>query len=1009
MDTINSMTSITFTPLDVQKHNKPNDVWLILHNKVYDVTAYLQDHPGGDIILKEVAGTDATEAFEEVGHSAEANDELDKLLIGHLAEEHHVDAVEVFRPVFAKVAQQAAIVVPSKKGLGPSRRQKLLLRGALGLGLATGVMLYTNNANSSQLRQHIMSVLPRFSRVLPLSSSPSSFWTGFGIASVAEVALSVAVAVWAWSKLDVQEDFTHYAARREARASAAIGPDTRKPATTRMTLVTRAKNTTVSANPSTGVLSPKDWRPFKLVRKTLVSPNVYRLVFTLPRPDAVLGLPIGQHVALRATLASGETVSRSYTPVSNDNDRGRIELLIKVYQGGRMTQHLAALPVGGTIDMRGPKGAMRYSPTYARRIGMIAGGTGITPMFQLIRAVCEDETDDTSISLIYANNTEDDILLRQELDGFALQCPHKFRVYYVVTRPLRPDTWTGGTKNKMTWTPPTIRSRPVCVLGAGVLGRRIACSLVAGGYNVTIRDPFPEARTAAIDFIRDNHEQFATAMKPTTGLPPGTYQAFPDMEAAVRDAWLVIEAVPEKIELKIETFGELATKAPPDCILGSNSSSYRSAQMLEDVADPERRKLACNIHFTMPPSIRTVELMTCGETDPAVFPFLTQILSGCGFLVATARKESTGFIFNRLWAAVKREILNILAEDVSDAAQIDALWRHMFAAEVAPCQLMDRIGLDTLYVLDVGLGNNAASLADVPTNGKIVRVDPATGHRKPIVTGLSAPDGIDVSPSLGRMFWTNMGANVSARDGSVMSAALDGSDVRTLIPAGGPVVTPKQAVFIEDSSNGPRLYFCDREGASVHRCDADGGRHEVLVRRVPAAETPTKDQTQWCVGVAVDPQAGKLYWTQKGPSKAGRGRIFRAGLDLPDNETAADRSDIELLFDNLPEPIDLELDLTGESRWLYWTDRGEHPRGSSLNRVRLDELDKSSGVGVGAKVDIVARHFHEPIGLKLDVKHHRAFVTDLGGTIYSVDLRTGAKSAVFSDDGCYTGIALLRG
>jgi cytochrome-b5 reductase len=179
---------------------------------------------------------------------------------------------------------------------------------------------------------------------------------------------------------------------------------------------------------------------FKSVEKTLVSPNVYRFVFALPRPTDVLGLPTGQHIALRATV-QGQSVSRSYTPISNNTDLGRNELLIKVYPQGLMTKHLEAMSVCEEMEIRGPKGAMQYSRSYAKQIGMIAGGTGITPMYQLIRAICEDEKDNTKVSLLYANNTKEDILLREELDAFAAKDPAKFKVQYVLAKAL--DEWKG--------------------------------------------------------------------------------------------------------------------------------------------------------------------------------------------------------------------------------------------------------------------------------------------------------------------------------------------------------------------------------------------------------------------------------------------------------------------------------------------------------------------------------------------------------------------------------------
>lgn len=97
-----------------------------------------------------------------------------------------------------------------------------------------------------------------------------------------------------------------------------------------------------------------------------------------------------------------------------------------------MTKHLESMKIGDMVEICGPKGAMQYNTSYAKRIGMIAGGTGITPMYQLIRAICDDGTDSTQISLLYANNTEEDILLRKELDDFAMRFPNKFQVKYVL-------------------------------------------------------------------------------------------------------------------------------------------------------------------------------------------------------------------------------------------------------------------------------------------------------------------------------------------------------------------------------------------------------------------------------------------------------------------------------------------------------------------------------------------------------------------------------------------------
>lgn len=194
-------------------------------------------------------------------------------------------------------------------------------------------------------------------------------WVGIAVATAVQASASLGLVAYLWSKMDIHSGLSRFQPRRAAR------PD--------RYVVVRRKPAGAAITPSravSSVLDAKQYRPFKLVRKTLVAPGVYRLIYALPYPDAVLGLPTGQHIALQAPLGpGGKNVARSYTPISNNSDLGRIELLIKVYPQGLMTQHLAAMKIGETIDIRGPKGSMQYSAAYAKRIGMIAGGSGITP------------------------------------------------------------------------------------------------------------------------------------------------------------------------------------------------------------------------------------------------------------------------------------------------------------------------------------------------------------------------------------------------------------------------------------------------------------------------------------------------------------------------------------------------------------------------------------------------------------------------------------------------------
>ncbi|KAJ5142347.1 hypothetical protein N7526_003342 [Penicillium atrosanguineum] len=171
------------------------------------------------------------------------------------------------------------------------------------------------------------------------------------------------------------------------------------------------------------------------------------LPFCAAPPTDILGLPIGQHISLAATIAGQpKEVVRSYTPISSDNEAGYFDLLIKAYPQGNISKYLTELKVGQTMKVRGPKGAMVYTPNMCRHIGMIAGGTGITPMLQVIEAIIRNRprnggNDTTKVDLIFANVNPEDILLQEKLEKLAKE-DSDFRVYYVLNNP--PAGWIGG-------------------------------------------------------------------------------------------------------------------------------------------------------------------------------------------------------------------------------------------------------------------------------------------------------------------------------------------------------------------------------------------------------------------------------------------------------------------------------------------------------------------------------------------------------------------------------------
>jgi DNA-binding beta-propeller fold protein YncE len=259
--------------------------------------------------------------------------------------------------------------------------------------------------------------------------------------------------------------------------------------------------------------------------------------------------------------------------------------------------------------------------------------------------------------------------------------------------------------------------------------------------------------------------------------------------------------------------------------------------------------------------------------------------------------------------------------------------------------------------------------------------------------GRKLPDGLVVDSAAGHMYWTNMG-NPQANDGSILRSDLDGKNMTTVVPPGG-TFTPKQLQLEKESG---KLYWCDREGMRVMRADVDGSNIETLVDTSEGDPRPGPDARKWCVGIAVDAAGGKFYWTQKGADKAGQGRIFRANIELPRGRSPANRGDIELLYDNLPEPIDLDVDST--TRTLYWTDRGDPPRGNTVNRAPLD-----SSPGRRKTPEIVFSHLMEGIGLALDLKGGRMFITDLAGSVYSANLDGSNKKTLLFAEGNLTGIA----
>ena len=244
-----------------------------------------------------------------------------------------------------------------------------------------------------------------------------------------------------------------------------------------------------------------------------------------------------------------------------------------------------------------------------------------------------------------------------------------------------------------TYTFEDIRDRPVAVIGAGTLGRRIALMLASRGGEARICAPRAQQRAAAVQYVA---ETLPKVVADRGFGDVGVATAASSLEEGLDGAWLAVESVPEKLEIKIATWDQIDQAASPDTIFATNSSSFPSRLIAENVRDKTR---LCNTHFYMPPEINGVDLMSDGETDRGLLDTLLTVLPEFGVHPFEARKECTGFIFNRIWAAIKRESLAVVAEGVAGPEDVDGMFKVNLGVPAGPFQMMDLVGLDV--VLDI--------------------------------------------------------------------------------------------------------------------------------------------------------------------------------------------------------------------------------------------------------------------------------------------------------------------
>jgi 3-hydroxybutyryl-CoA dehydrogenase len=262
--------------------------------------------------------------------------------------------------------------------------------------------------------------------------------------------------------------------------------------------------------------------------------------------------------------------------------------------------------------------------------------------------------------------------------------------------------------------PHTPVSSSIAVIGCGTLGSQIAFTLAAlGNYKVKIFDKNFQAAQQA----REKMHGWISSIR-SEGGPAIDEARLSDLltmsnslEEAVSDVELIIEAIPEDLAMKRDLFARMSLLTR-NTILATNSSSIKSRYLADLTENPQR---LLNAHFYLEPWKRNpVELMSCGQTDPGVMLRTAEILKAAKLDPTLLQKESTGLLFNRIWRAVKRECLRVIAEDVGRPEEIDKMWRVNFDAPMGPCQMMDAIGLDVVLAIERIYAAESSDPTDVP-------------------------------------------------------------------------------------------------------------------------------------------------------------------------------------------------------------------------------------------------------------------------------------------------------
>jgi 3-hydroxyacyl-CoA dehydrogenase len=602
----------------------------------------------------------------------------------------------------------------------------------------------------------------------------------------------------------------------------------------------------------------------------------------------------------------------------------------------------------------------------------------------------------------------------------------------------------------------------IAIIGTGVIGASWAAQFLAKGFDVIAADPARNAEADLRKYI-DNAWGALAAQGLAPGASRDRLQFADDAQHAVSSADFVQENGPERPDFKTKLFADLDEAAPAHAILASSSSGLTMSIIQSGCKRPERCVIGHPFNPPhMIPLVEVVGgAKTSPEAVERAMQFYASIgkkpirlrkevvghvanrlqaallrevfyLIEQGVVDVSDADTAVSWGPGLRWGIMGPNLLFHLAGGAGGighaldhlAGPMAGWWKDLGTqSEITPTvkkMLIEGVVKETegrtieqlaaqrdwmlLQLLDVrasgGMAQGAANVIEPPgrlfyldiSGGYVMSMRPDGSDRKAIVRGLRRiPDGIAVDAAHGHVYWTNMG-RPDLNNGSIQRADLNGMNLTTIIPEGG-TFTPKQLKL--DAKNG-KLYWSDREGMRVMRSNLDGSRIETLIV-AGVGDTDRLDQRNWCVGIAVDADRGHFYWTQKGADNADQGRIFRANIEMPKGEDPAHRTDIELLYNGLPEPIDLDLDL--RDRMIYWSDRGNGPRGNSINRAPMDAPPKAR-----YQPEVLLGDLNEAMGLSLDLQGRRMFFADLGGSVYCAKMDGSEKKTLSIAQGNFTGI-----